>query len=131
MDLETGVMDYLRFLSGRARYSSSWHAAGLGDPTLFVHALKNAGYFTADETPYRRAVQSLFVEYMRVLDRPDRDTDPLRDEQAESGLHAAAISAVAPDADRLLHTAAILAMDLADPLEWARDERRRHMSEQQ
>jgi hypothetical protein len=129
MDLDTGAMDYLRFLAKRARYSSSWHAAESGDPALFVHALKNAGYFTADEAPYRRAVQSLFVEYMRLLDRPDRDTEPLRDEQAEQVLHAAAIASVAPDADRLLHTAAVLAMDLADPLEWARQERREQMRE--
>jgi hypothetical protein len=127
MDLETGVMDYLRFLSGRPRYSSSWHAASSGDPALFVHALRNAGYFTADEAPYRRAVQSLFVEYMRLLDRPDRDTEPLRDEQSEGKLHAEAIASVAPDPDRLLHTMAVLAMASGDPLEWARDERRKHM----
>lgn len=125
MDLETGVLDYLRFLSGRPRYVQAWLAAQKGNPDAFVHALKTAGYFTADEAPYHRAVMSLFREYMRLLQEPHRDTEPPRDEQNE----AKAIMAIAPDPERLLHVAAVQAMALADPLEWAREERREQMKE--
>jgi hypothetical protein len=125
MDLDTGVLDYLRFLSQRARYSSSWHAAEAGDPALFVHALKNAGYFTADEAPYLRSVVSLFNEYSRLLADPTRDTLPPFDDSE----HAVAILSIAPDPERLLHTEAVLAMAGTDPLEWARDERREQMKE--
>lgn len=104
MDLDTGVLDYLRFLSGRPRYSSSWHAAESGDPTLFVHALKNAGYFTADEAPYRRAVVSLFNEYMRLLADPGRDTMP---DPADVD-HEAAVAVVSLDEERLIHNTAVL-----------------------
>jgi hypothetical protein len=104
LDLETGVLDYLRFLSQRARYSSSWHAAESGDPALFVHALKNAGYFTADEAPYRRAVQSLFNEYLRLMVETDRDTLP---DPAEID-HEAAVAVVTPDAERAIHNTAVM-----------------------
>ncbi len=104
MDLDAGVLDYLRFLSGRPRYSSSWHAAEGGDPALFVHALKNAGYFTADEAPYRRAVVSLFNEYLRLLAEPGSDTLP---DPAEVD-HESAVAVVSPDAERLIHNTAVM-----------------------
>lgn len=99
MDLDSGVLDYLRFLSQRPRYSSSWHAAESGDPALFVHALKNAGYFTADEAPYRRAVVSLFNEYLRLMVDESRDTLPEGPEwSAES-----AVAVISPDEERNIH----------------------------
>jgi hypothetical protein len=45
LDLETGVIDYLRFLSGRKRYAAAWVAAERGDVVGFVRALKAGGYF--------------------------------------------------------------------------------------
>ncbi len=66
--LESGATDHLRFLSGRARYSSAWKALLLGDYEAYVHALKLAGYFTANEASYQAAVSSLFREYSRLLD---------------------------------------------------------------
>lgn len=110
MDLETGVLDYLRFLSGRVRYAAPWAAAIKGDPAAFVHALKMAGYFTASEGPYLKGVVSLFGEYMRILADPKGDTVP----PAAPVDHAAAVAVVAPDPDRLLHTEAILARESYD-----------------
>lgn len=101
MDLDTGVLDYLRFLKDRARYSSAWHAAEAGDPSLFVHALKNAGYFTADEAPYLRAVVSLFREYSGILN--DHAADPAPDDE-----HEAAVLAVSPDEARNIHNSDVL-----------------------
>lgn len=106
MDLETGVLDYLRFLSGRARYAAPWAAAIKGDPAAFVHALKMAGYFTASEGPYLKGVVSLFNEYMRLLAQPLAAGEPPNEVD-----HAAAVAVVAPDPDRLLHTEAILARE--------------------
>lgn len=108
MDLESGVLDYLRFLSGRVRYATPWAAAIKGDPAAFVHALKTAGYFTAPEGPYLKGVVSLFNEYMRLLAQPEAAYS-----EAEID-HAAAVVIVAPDPDRLLHTEAILARESYD-----------------
>lgn len=106
--IETGAVDHMRFLSLRKSYAQAWGQARLGDPVAFVHALKLSGYFTADEGPYSRAVTLLFMEYMRLLTEPERDTLPAP-AQDEAQLHAAAIMAVAPDPWRMLHTEATLA----------------------
>lgn len=109
MDLDTGVLDYLRFLSGRVRYAAPWAAATKGDPAAFVHALKVSGYFTASEGPYLKGVVSLFNEYMRLL------AQPLASGEAPNEVdHAAAVAVVSPDPDRLLHTEAILARESYD-----------------
>lgn len=124
MDLETGVIDYLRFLSGRVRYAGAWEAAKRGDPAAFVHALKTAGYFTASEGPYLKAVNSLFNEYVRLMAKMPYNT-VCSDEDC-----AKALMVVAPDPDRLLHTAAVQALSLSDPLEWSRQERIAQMKEE-
>jgi hypothetical protein len=100
MDLDAGVIDYLRFLSQRARYQAAWAAAASGDPTAFVHALKASGYFTADETPYRRAVVSLFNEYLRMM------TDGAADKTEVD--HGAALRVVTPDEERAIHNTAVM-----------------------
>lgn len=119
VDLEPGVLDYLRFLQRR----HSWAAAEAGDPATFVHVLKTQDhYFTADEAPYLRGVVSLTDEYLRVLaEQPYHEATEVD--------HAAAVAVVAPDPDRLLHTSAVLAMASADPLEWSRDERQQQLAE--
>lgn len=125
MDLDTGVLDYLRFLSGRVRYAGPWAAATKGDPAAFVHALKISGYFTASEGPYLKGVVSLFGEYMRLLAQPDADHPQVEVD------HAAAVAVVAPDPDRLLHTEAILAMVAGQDGVWdaIREERNAVMRE--
>ena len=69
-------------------------------------------YFTADEGPYLKAVVSLWHEYMRLLNEPERDTMPPHDDY-ETALHRAAVAAIAT----------------FDPTEAARDERREAMKE--
>lgn len=76
LSADAGAADHLQFLSGRKRYAESWRALLTGDPVAYVAELRRAGYFTADEAPYRRAVVSLFGEYMRALDgEPVPDDD--------------------------------------------------------
>lgn len=78
--IDAGALDHIRFLSQSKRYAAAWEAAKSGDPARFVTALKAAGYFTADEGPYKRAVVSLFNEYLRMLsgsgEMPTHDTEP-------------------------------------------------------
>ena len=109
--IDAGAVDHIRFLSGRKRYAAAWAAAKQGDPAAFVHALKVAGYFTADEVPYLKAVTSLFREYMLLLSGEPRDED----------------TKVSNDGP--LRMAALNAAGLADPLEWSRDERREALKE--
>lgn len=125
MDLDTGVVDYLRFLSGRARYAGPWAAATRGDPAAFVHALKISGYFTASEGPYLKGVVSLFGEYMRLLAQPDVDSPAVEVD------HAAAVAVVAPDPTRLLHTEAVFAMVASQDGIWnaIREERNAAMAD--
>jgi len=61
--------DYVAFLAARTRYAKAWQAALAGDPAAYVHELKVAGYFTASEGPYRKAVVSLFNTYMPDVQR--------------------------------------------------------------
>ena len=125
MDLDTGTLDYLRFLSGRARYAQAWKAAIAGDPARFVSALKSAGYFTADEAPYLRATVSLFGEYMRLQADPKHDTEPPPNPDEPQ-----AVMVVAPDPERLLHTQALL-MSLEtvdDAMDAVRAERNRNLA---
>jgi len=65
--IEDGATDYLTFLATRKRYADSWAQALRGDPSAFVSALKRAGFFTASEEPYRRAVASLMREYLTQI----------------------------------------------------------------
>lgn len=59
--------EYVGFLADAPRYAQCWKELKEGDPIDFVAALKRAGYFTADEGPYRAAVLSLFTEYRGKL----------------------------------------------------------------
>lgn len=120
--LEAGAVDHMRFLAQRKSYQGAWLAAQSGDPAAFVHALKAAGYFTADEAPYLRSVVSLWREYMRLLSDPDRDTSP-SPAMGEAQEHAAAVMAMAPDPSRMLHAEALLATMNFDPMDAVRAER--------
>lgn len=67
LNQDDGAFDYLSFLYNRTRYRPAWDAAVAGDPAAFVAALKRAGFFTAHEEPYRKAVVSLTIEYSRHI----------------------------------------------------------------
>lgn len=110
---ESGAIHHLRLLSKRPRYAKAWQASLAGQPLAFVAALKAAGYFTADEAPYARAVVSLWKEYCAMLDRLTADTEPPPPIEIEDSLHADAMRAVAT----------------TDPVEWSREDRREAMKE--
>jgi hypothetical protein len=55
--LDDGAVDYLRLMQGR--FGGAISNAESGDLAGFAHALKKAGYYTADESKYARALESL------------------------------------------------------------------------
>jgi hypothetical protein len=61
-----GALDYCRFVAG-GRYAGAWSLLLDGDAAGYVHALKQAGYFTADEETYKRGVVSLQKEFVVKL----------------------------------------------------------------
>jgi hypothetical protein len=61
-----GVLSYVEFVSG-GRYKAAWARLLEGDAVAYVHALKMAGYFTADEALYRKGVVSLQTEMLARL----------------------------------------------------------------
>lgn len=64
---EAGARFYMNMLS--QHWPEAWTAALNGDTTGFVHGLKQRGYFTADEAPYRSAVQKLCTEFFDYMNR--------------------------------------------------------------
>jgi len=69
-----GAEQYLRFLGLATRgvglpnrYQAAFDAAEGGDPVGMVDELARAGYFTANVDLYRRAVVSMFTEFLRDL----------------------------------------------------------------
>lgn len=71
-----GAAAHMLFLSTNGRYRLPWYAAERGDPDEFVVSLKQAGYFTAQLEPYRKAVNSLFREFMGTLVDMGPATEP-------------------------------------------------------
>lgn len=61
-----GAYSYVDFVSG-GRYASAWKLLLKGDAAGYVHALKVAGYFTADEATYAKGVISLQREFIGKL----------------------------------------------------------------
>ncbi len=53
-----GAFSYVDFVS-TGRYANAWRRLLLGDAFGYVHELKAAGYFTADEAIYAKAVVAL------------------------------------------------------------------------
>ena len=62
-----GAAYYMNKLA--ARWPEAWAAALAGDAAGFVHGLKQRGYFTADETPYRVGVKKLCAEFFAYMER--------------------------------------------------------------
>ncbi len=92
-----GAYHYADFMQGKARM---WSALQLGEPIAFVHAMKVAGYFTADEAPYARAAASLFREFSLKLEgrSPDETLLPEPEWAAARGLASASMALAARDA---------------------------------
>lgn len=64
-----GAYDYIKFLSESSRYKLAWAAIQKGDPYLFGHELKMAGYYTADEVQYTKSIASLTKEFKQKSDQ--------------------------------------------------------------
>lgn len=62
-NLEAAMHDYLILISS-PRYKTSFAALKLGSPTAYAHALKMAGYYTADEKIYASSVLLFFNKIM-------------------------------------------------------------------
>src|SRR5574338_42803 len=62
--LAEGITFHFEFLRNR-RYKTSWKAVEAGDPAQFSHLLKVAGYYTAPEETYTKAVVAYFNKFMR------------------------------------------------------------------
>jgi hypothetical protein len=60
-----GAQAYVEVL--QQRFRPAYDAMLTGDPVKYVRTLKRLNYFTADEEPYLRAVQSLHREFMAKL----------------------------------------------------------------
>lgn len=63
-----GAYDYIKFLSQKQRYQTAWAAVQVGNPAAFGHALKMAGYYTADEVRYTKGLVSLTSEFKRKIE---------------------------------------------------------------
>jgi hypothetical protein len=72
--LAEGAADYLRLLHGQ--FGFAWPAVEAGDPAGFCHALRQRGYFTADEATYTRGVVACMASADHVIP-PDPDTAQL------------------------------------------------------
>jgi hypothetical protein len=73
-----GAAAYVSFVAG-GRYAAAWQRLLAGDAAGYVHALKVAGYFTADEGPYVKGVVSLQREFIGKLKAlPDHEV-PIAD----------------------------------------------------
>lgn len=57
-----GAKDYLRVISS-GRYSKAWQSILHPDVEAYSKALKQSGYYTADEAPYTKGLQSLFKHF--------------------------------------------------------------------
>jgi hypothetical protein len=93
--IDVGALDHMRFLATRKRYANAWKDAQAGAPLAFVDSLKRAGYFTADVAPYRKAVTSLWNEYMRLVENLGEPAPPPQPVDGEPTLHELALAAVA------------------------------------
>lgn len=72
--LEQGLSAYLHAFY--TRWGAAWHYACLGDVAGFAHALKSAGYYTADETEYAAGVQRWATYYGALLGGDPAPTEP-------------------------------------------------------
>lgn len=61
-NLKEGVKDYLKLLNSK-RYGKAWEHIINPDPVAFSKSLKDAGYYTANEAPYTKAITKLYNQF--------------------------------------------------------------------
>lgn len=62
--LKDGMKDYLKLLSGK-KYSNAWEHIINPNAISFSKALKQQGYYTADEAKYTKTMKSLFDRFSK------------------------------------------------------------------
>lgn len=98
-----GAYDYITFLSKRKRYLLSWEQVKKGDASAFVHELKKAGYFTADEERYKKAVVKLTEEFKKkysvfLLWKPTTETLPKKETEVDDEVTLPNLKLIVPEA---------------------------------
>jgi hypothetical protein len=78
-----GALSYVNFVAG-GRYTGAWQKLLAGDALGYVHALKLAGYFTADEATYAKSVVSMQREFLGKLAGQAPDTHEPEDHEWEA-----------------------------------------------
>lgn len=63
--IEAGALDHLDIV--HRRFIKAWPHVVAAAPSGFCKALRQQGYYTADETPYTKAVVSVFERYKKEL----------------------------------------------------------------
>lgn len=63
--LEEGAVDYLNLL--HKRFALAWPAVIAGDPAQFSKLLKQARYYTAEESHYTKSLTSIFLEFGKKI----------------------------------------------------------------
>jgi hypothetical protein len=63
--LAEGIAFHFGFLRNK-RYKLAWTAVESGKPAEFSHLLKVAGYYTASEVEYTKAVNAYFLKFMKM-----------------------------------------------------------------
>ncbi len=81
-----GAQAYVTFVA-LGRYREAWEKLIDGDVAGYVHALKQRGYFTADEATYRRGVERIYEEFLDKLEAP-REPDDLEQTKPDLDLKA-------------------------------------------
>ncbi len=71
-----GCYDYVSFIS-QGRYAPAFKPLLAGDAVQWVHALKQLGYFTADEATYAKGVVSLQREFLGKLLGIETEPEPI------------------------------------------------------
>lgn len=78
-----GAFSYVNFVAG-GRYAAAFARLLAGDAGGYVHALKVAGYFTADEAAYVKGVISLQREFLGKLAGQSPDAHEPEDHEWEA-----------------------------------------------
>ena len=66
LNLNDGVAQYINLISNpTGRYKDAWDHVLSPDPVAYSKALKQMGYYTANEAPYTKGLTSLFDRYKK------------------------------------------------------------------
>ena len=96
-----GAVDQVKILSNR--FKAAWPAVLAGDPGMFVHCLKQTGYFTADEESYKKAVMSIYETISKL--NIDYDMFPVMSDEQRERINNLVLLTVQDDVDSILTTA--------------------------